>query len=63
MVTNVLLSTYCNKKISSENVELFEEPKDFNRIFEYEIMESFGLETTLFEEKIEKPKKFNIKRF
>ena len=53
---------YCNKKISSEDVELFEEPKDFNRIFEYEIMESFGLETTLFEEKIEKPKKFNIKR-
>ena len=52
---------YCNKKISSEDVELFEEPRDFNRIFEYEIMDSFGLETTLFEEQIEKPKKLNIK--
>ena len=62
---------YLNQKISPSDVEQFQEP-NFNKIFEYQVFENIGLETTLFEneksaESIKTKKKivrFNeIKRF
>ncbi len=44
---------YGNKKISMDS-ELFQEPNDFNKLFEYEIIESFGVESLIFQENIEK---------
>jgi type III restriction enzyme len=40
---------YLNKKISSSNTEEFQEPNNFNKVFEYQIFENIGLETSLFE--------------
>tara|TARA_Y100000816_G_scaffold292460_1_gene287861 strand:+ start:3133 stop:5670 length:2538 start_codon:yes stop_codon:yes gene_type:complete len=39
---------YLNQKISSSDVEQFQEP-NFNKIFEYQVFENIGLETALFE--------------
>ena len=41
---------YLNKKISSSDVEQFQEPDNFNKIFEYQVFENIGLETALFED-------------
>jgi type III restriction enzyme len=40
---------YLNKKISSSDVEQFQEPDNFNKVFEYQVFENIGLETALFE--------------
>lgn len=39
---------YLNKKVSSSDVEQFQEPNNFNKIFEYQVFENIGLETALF---------------
>jgi len=44
---------YGNKKVSMGS-EHFQEPNDFNKLYEYEILDSFGLESTLFQEIIDK---------
>ena len=44
---------YLNKKISSSDIEQFQEPDNFNKVFEYQVFENIGLETALFEN--EKP--------
>ena len=63
---------YSNRKISLLDVDEFQEPNNFNKIFEYEIFENIGLETALFENEksavsIRTKKKVikfnNIKRF
>ena len=40
---------YLNKKISSSDVGQFQEPDNFNKVFEYQVFENIGLETALFE--------------
>lgn len=63
---------YSNRKVSSLDVDEFQEPDNFNKVFEYEVFENIGLETALFENEksavsIRKKKKVikfnNIKRF
>jgi type III restriction enzyme len=44
---------YLNKKISASDLEQFQEPDNFNKIFEHQIFENIGLETAIFEN--EKP--------
>ena len=43
---------YSNQKISASDAEQFQEPDNFNKIFEYQIFENIGLETALFEDEI-----------
>ncbi len=61
---------YGNKKVSMGS-ELFQEPNDFNKSYEYEILETFGFESTLFQETADKKasstqlkkKTFKLKNF
>ena len=44
---------YGNKKVSMGS-EFFREPDDFNKLFEYQLLDSFGFESTIFQENINK---------
>jgi type III restriction enzyme len=56
---------YGNKKVSMGS-EFFQEPDDFNKLFEYQLLDSFGFESTIFQENINEkssPLKFEKKTY